>query len=579
MNHNKLAAAVLTIGVVLVSVVMTTPAVQTKAGPEPSLIGLTVPAIAISPDGKRVVLVLGSADKQQLYVRTVQSRESKPIPGTEGAGTPLFSPDGKWIAFFTDRKLKKVAIDSGQIVNICDTSSNGRGAVWGSDDTIIFTPDTGSALFQVPASGGTPKPLTERKDERSHRWPEVLPGNRAILFTIAKGGSWDDAQIVAQRLDTGERRVIIDGGTFPRYLSTGHLIYVHGGALVAVPFDAQRVEVTGTAVPLVQGVLMEARDGAAHFSVSQNGTLAYIPTNVSSTDRRLVWVNRDGSAEPLKAPPRAYEHPRLSPDGKRVMLNIAGDSPNVFMYDIAANRLQQFTTEANNAMPIWTRDGKRIVFRSTKAGSWNAFLKNADGSGNTEQLTNSQYLTEPSSFSPDGNFLAFTEQHPVSRRDIWILPMNGARKPRVLIQTPADESAPRFSPDGHFIAYVSDASGRPEIYVQPYPLSAEKWQISTAGGREPVWASNGSELFYRDGDKLMVVDIKTQPSFVAAKPRLLFQGDYEGALASRANFDISPDGGRFLMLQAAGRREAQAEIKVVPNWFEQVRSRSRTRAK
>jgi eukaryotic-like serine/threonine-protein kinase len=577
MDYKKLAFAGLTIAVAVVGVAVTARGVQTNRGAAPSLVGLTVPDIAISPDGKHVVLVLGSADKQQLYVRTVQSRESKPIPGTDGAGTPLFSPDGKWIAFFADGKLKKVALDSGQIVNICDTSSNGRGAVWGSDDTIIFTPDTGSALFQVPASGGTPKPLTERKDERSHRWPEVLPGNKVVLYTIAKGGSWDDAQIVAQRLDTGERRVIIDGGTAPHYLPTGHLIYVHGGALVAVPFDAQRVQVTGNAVPLVQGVLMEARDGAAQFSISQNGTLAYIPTNVSSTDRRLVWVNRNGSAEPLKAPPRAYEHPRLSPDGKRVVLNIAGDSPNVFMYDIATNRLQQFTTEANNAMPIWTRDGKRIVFRSTKTGSWNAFQKNADGPGNAEQLTNSQYLTEPSSFSPDGTLLAFTEQHPVSRRDIWVLPMNGDRKPRVLIQTPADESVPRFSPDGRWIAYVSDTSGRPEVFVKPFPLSAEKWQISTAGGREPVWAPNGSELFYRDGDKLMVADVKTQPSFAAAKPRLVFEGDYEGALASRANFDISPDGRRFLMLQAAARREAQAEIKIVPNWVEQVRSRARAK--
>ena len=268
MERNKVAALCLAI-FVTISVVTFALAAQTKAGAEPSLVALTVPAIAISPDGKQIALVLGSGDKQQLYLRSSQGRETKPITGTEGAGTPIFSPDGKWIAFFTDGKLKKVAVDSGQIVNICDTSSNGRGAVWGSDDTIIFTPDTGSALFRVPASGGTPKPLTERKDERSHRWPELLPGNKAILYTIAKGGSWDDAQIIGLRLDTGERRVVIDGGTAPRYLPTGHLIYVHGGALMAVPFDAQRMQVSGTAVPIVQGVLMEARDGASQFSVSQ----------------------------------------------------------------------------------------------------------------------------------------------------------------------------------------------------------------------------------------------------------------------------------------------------------------------
>jgi len=576
MERNKVAALCLAI-FVTISVVTFALAAQTKTGAEPSLVALTVPAIAISPDGKQIALVLGSGDKQQLYLRSSQGRETKPITGTEGAGTPIFSPDGKWIAFFTDGKLKKVAVDSGQIVNICDTSSNGRGAVWGSDDTIIFTPDTGSALFRVPASGGTPKPLTERKDERSHRWPELLPGNKAILYTIAKGGSWDDAQIIGLRLDTGERRVVIDGGTAPRYLPTGHLIYVHGGALMAVPFDAQRMQVSGTAVPIVQGVLMEARDGASQFSVSQNGTLAYIPTNVSSTDRKLVWVNRDGSAEPLKAPVRAYEHPRLSPDGKKVVLGIAGDSPNLYIYDIAANSLKQFTTEANNAMPIWTPDAKRITFRSTKAGPWNVFWKSADGSGPVEQLTNGQYVTEPSSWSSDGKLLLFTEQLPATRRDIWVMELSGNRNRRPLIQTPADESAPRFSPDGRWIAYVSDASGRTEVYVQAYPLSREKWQISTSGAREPVWAPNGAELFYRDQDKLMVVEIKTQPAFAAGKPRVLFEGGYEGPISSRANFDISPDGHRFLMLQKTAQKESSTDIKIVPNWFQEVRRRTQSK--
>jgi eukaryotic-like serine/threonine-protein kinase len=576
MDRNKFAALCLAI-LVISSVVTSASTAQTKAGAAPSLVVLTVPALAISPDGKQIALVLGAGDKQQLYLRSSQGRENKPVPGTEGAGTPIFSPDGKWIAFFTEKNLKKVALDTGQIVNVCDTSSNGRGAVWGSDNTIIFTPDTSSALFRVPASGGTPQPLTERKDERSHRWPELLPGNRVLLYTIAKGGSWDDAQIIGLRLDTGERRVVIDGGTAPRYLPTGHLVYVHGGALMAVPFDAPRMQVTGTAVPIVQGILMEARDGAAQFSVSQNGTLAYIPSNVSSTDRRIVWVDRDGSAEPLRAPVRAYEHPRLSPDGKKVVLGIAGDSPNLYIYDIAANSLKQFTTEANNAMPIWTPDGKRITFRSTKGGPWNIFWKSADGSGAAEQLTNGQYLTEPSSWSSDGKLLLFTEQTPATRRDIWVMELTGDRKRRPLIQTPADESAPRFSPDGHWIAYVSDASGRIEVYVQPYPPSGEKWQISTSGAREPVWAPNGAELFYRDQDKLMAVEIKTQPAFAAGKPRMLFEGGYEGPISSRANFDISPDGRRFLMLQKTAAKEISTDVKIVPNWFQAVRSRAQSK--
>src|SRR5437868_6508129 len=311
MNRNKFTAAFLT-GVIAIAGLTSTTAAQRKGGAGTALVDLSMPAVAISPDGKQVALILRVGEKTQLHIRMTGAQESKPIPGTDGAVSPLFSPDGKWVAFFADGKLKKVAVDSGQIVTLCDAGTGPRGAVWTPQDTIIYTPDTGSALLQVPAAGGTPKPLTERKEERSDRWPEVLPGNKAILFTIAKGGSWDDAQIVAQRLDTGERKLIIDGGTAPHYLSTGHLVDVHGGALTAVAFDAQNLQVSGKPVPLVQGILMEARDGSSQYSISRNGTLVYIPSNVSSTDRQLVWVNRDGSVgETLKAPPRNYEHPRI----------------------------------------------------------------------------------------------------------------------------------------------------------------------------------------------------------------------------------------------------------------------------
>ena len=568
----KIIACLISV-VVIAGTARDTKAAQSKATSAPALVDLTMPAIAISPDGKQIAVVLTTGDKQQLYFRSVATLESKPIAGTEGAVTPFFSPDGKWLGFFSGGKLKKLAIDTGQIVTLCDGGTGPRGAVWGSDDNIVFTPDTGSALLQVPAGGGTPKPVTERKEERSDRWPEVLPGNKAILFSIAKGGSWDDAQIVGQRLDTGERKVVIDGGTSPRYLSDGYLVYVHGGALMAIAFNSQSLQVSGKAVSLVQGILMEARDGSSQYSISRNGTLVYVPTNVGSTDRRMVWVSRDGSAEPLKAPAKAYEHPRISPDGKRVVLGIAGESPNIFLYELAANNLTQITTEANNAMPLWTPDGKRVTFRSTKAGPWNVFWKNVDGSGTVEQLTNSQFLSEPTSWSPDGNLLAYSEQNTVSRRDIWVLDMNGGRKAAPIIKTPADESVPRFSPDAHWIAYVSDELRRPEVYVQPYPTSGQKWQISSSGGREPVWSPNGSELFYREGNKMMVSDIKTAPSFVAARPRVLFEGAYEGPLASRANFDISPDGKRFLMLQAVDQGQSSAEIKIVSNWFDEIKRR------
>jgi serine/threonine-protein kinase len=535
-----------------------------------------MPAIAISPDGKQIAVVLRAGDKQQLYFRSVETGESKPIAGTEGAVTPFFSPDGKWLGFFSGGKIRKLALDSGQIVTLCDAGTGPRGAVWSSDNIIIYTPDTGSALLQVPAAGGTPKPLTERKEERSDRWPELLPGNKVVLFTIAKGGSWDDAQIVSQNIATGERKVIIDGGTAPTYLPSGHLLYLHGGALTAVAFNAQTLQVSGKPVPLVQGIMMEARDGASQYSISRNGTLVYVPTNISSADRRMVWVSPDGSvAEALKAPPKAYEHPRLSPDGKRIVVGITGDNPNVSVYDIAANSLKQVTTEYNNAIPIWAPDGKRVVYRSTKPGPWNIFWKNADGSGTAEQLTNTPFVTEPASWSRDGKLLAFSEQNTVSKRDIFVLQMDG-RKLVPVIQTPADESVARFSPDAHWLAYVSDESGRAEVWVQPYPTNGQKWKISTAGGREPVWSPTASVLYYREGTKMMVVDFKTTPSFSAAQPRLLFDGKdakYETALASRPNFDITSDGKRFLMLQAVDNGQSSTQMKVVSNWVDELKRR------
>jgi dipeptidyl aminopeptidase/acylaminoacyl peptidase len=333
------------------------------------------------------------------------------------------------------------------------------------------------------------------------------------------------------------------------------------------------LQTTGTATALVQGILMEARDGAAQYSISRNGTLAYIPTGIGSSGRKLVWVSRDGAATPLPAPPRAYETPRLSPDGRRVAASIAGDAPNIFVYDIAANRLTQVTSQADNALPVWTPDGKRVLFRSTKAGAWNVFWKNADGSGEAEQLTKSEYLTEPSSVSPDGQLLLFVRTDPQTRRDVWALPLTGDRKERPVLQSPADDSAARFSPDGRWIAYAGGESGSGQIWVQPFPTTGQKWQISTDGGREPVWAPNGAELFWRDEKKLMAAEIKTQPSFAASKPRLLFEGPYEGAISSRANYDISPDGRRFLMVEAGAPKDAAAEVKIVPNWFEEVKRR------
>jgi serine/threonine-protein kinase len=465
---------------------------------------------------------------------------------------------------------------------------------------IVFAPNASGILQQVPDAGGAPQPLTRlEKGENSHRWPEFLPGGKAVLFsTGANANIWTNSLVAVQSLGTGEQRNLIRGGTQPRYASSGHLVYAQGGSLMAVPFDPQRLTATGAAVSLVEGVLQSPASGSAQYGFSATGSLVYVSGGVQSAQSRLVWVSRNGAEQPLAAAARAYLNPRLSPDGRRVAVGIAEQEAQVWLYDLSRETLTRLTFEGNNNLaPSWTPDGKRIAFISAKDGPQNIFWRLADGSGGLERLTTSEFTNVPMSWSPDGRLLAFVEVNPTRGYDIWVLrlgdPSPGSgqvssagsgqapstapgqvRKVQPFLRTPFNESVPRFSPDGRWLAYVSDESGRREIYVQPYPGPGGKWQISTEGGTEPVWNPNGRELFYRSVDKMMAVDIATQPSFAAGKPRMLFEGHYLPTPATFPNYDVSPDGQHFLMLKPNEQAQAApTQINVVLNWFEELKRR------
>jgi len=338
------------------------------------------------------------------------------------------------------------------------------------------------------------------------------------------------------------------------------------------------LEVKGSASPVVEGVSGNTAFGAAQFSLSNLGSLAYLPGDPLSVTQTMVWVNRQGVATPLPAPPRAYRAPRLSPDGRLVAVGIGTD---VWIYDIPRDTLTRLTFEKNNAgnAASWTPDGKRVVFPSNRMGPQNLFWKPVDGSGPEERLTTSQNVQRASSFSPDGRFHVFSELDPKTGNDLWVLPMEGDRKPRVFLQTPFQERSGQFSPDGRWIAYASDESGRLEVYVRPFPGPGGKWQISTEGGSELAWSPKGKELFYRTGgqkEKMMVVEYQTQPTFGAGKPRLLFEGNYVGGTGggAGASYSVSPDGQRFLMLKAPDQAQAAlTQINVVLNWFEELKRR------
>jgi Tol biopolymer transport system component len=553
-------------------IAITLPPGQPLAGLE---IGFVV---ALSPDGTQLVYAARQGGVQQLYLRPLAGLESKPIPGTEGATEPFFSPDGQWLGFFADGKLKKVLLSGGSPVSIGD-ATDPRGASWGSQGMIIFAPTRVSALQQVAAVGGSPQPLTRlgKDDEDSHRWPEFLPGGKALLFAAGYSGSnWSNAQIAVQSIGTGEQRNLVQGGTQPRYAASGHLIYAQGGNLMAVPFDPQRLKVTGTAIPVVEGVLQGPLIGAAQYSFSATGSLVYVPGGDQATQRRLVWVNRNGAAQPVAAPARSYRTPRLSPDGRHVAVTIEQPEPQIWLFDLARETLTRFTLEGyTNQNPLWIPDGKRIGFMSSRNNgslSWQL----ADSSGGLEELATDGYGA-PSSWSPDGQLLLSDNSNPVTGYDIYVLRL-GDHKGQPFLRTPFNEGAPRFSPDGRWLAYVSDESGRYEVYAQPYPGPGGKWQISTEGGTEPVWNPNGRELFYRSGNKMMAVETTTQPTFSAGKPKVLFAGPYQPTPILNANYDVSPDGQRFLMLKPSDPAEAvPTQINVVLNWFEELKRRVPTK--
>ena len=538
------------------------------------------PAIALSPDGTLLVYVARQDGAQQLYLRAMDNLQSNPIPGTEGAMEPFFSPDGQWLGFFAGGMLKKVSLSGGTALSLGEAPSP-NGAAWGNQGNIAFAPINVGPIQQISDAGGATRPLTriEKKGENTHRWPEFLPGGKVLVFAAGMTNTnWTNAQVAIQSAGAGELRNLLQGGMNPRYAPSGHLVYAQGGNLVVVPFDPQRLEVTGTANSVTEGVLQSPVSGAAQYSFSVAGSLVYVPGSVQSAQSRLVWVSRNGAEQPVAAPGRAYQFPRISPDGRRLAVGIAGRDSQTWLYDFARDTLTLFTFGGTvNQNANWTPDGKRIAFQSNREGPLNLFWQLADGSGGLERLTTGEYTQAANSWSPDGQLLAFVEVNPDTGYDIWMLRL-GDHKAQPFIQTPGNESAPRFSPDGRWLGYISDDSGSRQVYVQPFPGPGGKYQISTEGGTEPVWNPNGRELFYRSGDKMMSVDITTQPSFSVGKPKVLFEGPYEATPATFPYYDVSPDGQRFLMLKPVESAEtASTQINVVLNWFEELKQKVPTR--
>jgi serine/threonine-protein kinase len=540
--------------------------------------------VAISPDGSKVVF----AGNGRLFIRAMGELGEAPLPGTEQGNTPFFSPDGQWVGFFVGAgvgksKLKKVPVNGGAAVTLCECTPDMQGASWGSDNFIVFAPTNSSALSRIPASGGSPTALTTLdvvNGEESHRSPQVLPGARAVIFTIGTGPG-DDARIVAQVLRTGERRVLVQGSASARF-AAGQLVYARRGVLYAVPFDPSRLAMSGTPVRIVDGVA-ENSDGSPEYSLSAEGDLVYTPGPAGFPKRTLVWVDRTGGVETVPIPPAGYSTPRLSPDGQRIAFHIEAEKNDVWVYDIARATTTRVMV-GHHHLPIWTPDGTRLTFVSSGPASAGISWGPSDDGGVEEPLTTSTHARWPASWSisqwpeswsPDGRTLAFDELDPMSGWDIWTLSLDAARKPRLFLKTPFNEWRPQFSPDGHWLAYQSNESGRYEVYVRPFPGPGAKTQVSTGGGGLPIWRRDGRELFYRNPEGIWAAAVATGASFSSEPPRKLVSAPPASNTAT-SGFDVSTDGRRILMVHE-DLTLAPRQINVILNWNEELKQRVPTR--
>jgi Tol biopolymer transport system component len=558
------------------------------------VLGLRV--LALSPDGAELAFV-GLKDPRalpQLYLRRLEELKASPLSGTEGARNPFFSPDGQWIAFFVDGNLKKISVTGGAAITLCEARDD-RGGTWGEDGTIIFSQGRGNGssdggLSRVSSAGGAPEVLTNpdaSAGEIGHYWPQVLPGGKAVLYTTAPvTGTYQDTTIVSQPLPSGPKQILLRGGYHGRYLPSGHLVYMREGTLFAVAFDVGRMQVTGPRAPAVEGVTSSASHGGAQFAASDRGTLAYVPGENRDAAFSIEWVDSAGRMGPLRATPGDYADLRFSPDGHRLALDIRDrDQRDVWVYDWERGALSRLTFDpTNDTRPVWTPDGRRIAFSSERAekGIRNLYWQRADGTGEAERITVSNNHQWPGSWHPSGKFLAFSEiVRPKSSPDIMILPMEGSEasgwkpgKPTVFLNSPSVQNTPEFSPDGRWLAYMSNESGRFEVYVRPFPGPGGRWQVSTEGGKYPMWSRSHPEIFYSALDQRIMVAPYTLDgnSFRAEKPRRWSEGLFTGRPTSFF-FDLHPDGKRFALIKATeGPPEVQPDkVVFILNFFDYLR--------
>jgi Tol biopolymer transport system component len=605
------AAAVVLVALGALAGVTWWPARMSPAGSSVARVMITLPSpqalekgrfppVALSPDGGLLVYAAATdGGRTNLFLRPLDEQSARPIPATEGASTPFFSPDGRWLAFYADGLLKKVSVAGGVPLTIGEAPPVWS-ATWGENDRIVFaTTLASSGLWEVSANGGAPTQITTpRPDEAQHGYPQLLPGGTQMLFSVRRANAWHLALLA---LDSREWAVLGNGrviGEGAQYLPTGHLVYTQSGGLVATPFDPASGTLDQPPVSLLERV-ETSRFGGAYFAVAaRSGTLVYVPAGTTVADRTLMRVDRDGRVAPAIETRGGYEHPAFSPDGRQLAVMMATETgSDIWIIDLERATRTRFTADGTSAFPVWAPDGSRVAFQSTAPGLRNLFWKPLDATSEAQPFLNAADSAGaptwpntgtdllpgtlptlsgagpqfPTSWSPDGSTLAFHERKPSGERDIWVVTAGGDPVPFLL--TPFDERSPRFSPDGKWLAYVSDESGRNDVYVQPFPGPGPKWLVSTDGGVDPVWSRDSRELFYRRDDQMMTVSVAAKGEFSAGRPQRLFDMRFDAG-DNGPNYDVSRDGTWFLMPRS-DQAPAAGELHLVLNWFSEVAARAR----
>ncbi len=536
------------------------------------------PALAISSDGSKIIFKANN----KFYLRPMNALEPTAIPGTENGSSPFFSPDNRRIGFFRNGKMETMVLSGGTSLSLADVPDN-RGGTWNNSGTIVYVPNALSGLHSISENGGIVKKITSpdgAKNERTHRWPTFLPDGVHVIFTVgvlASPDYYENASIDIVNIETGERKTVLNGASTAKYITSGHLLFSRSGILYIVPFDADKLEVTGQPLPVIEGVYSSVTTGITNYVVSDNGTLVYLPGSTEGEGRTIVKIGLTGEVAVLDSAAHPFIEPSVSPDNKKIAIVIReGEDFNIWIFDIAKKSLSKLTFGGINRTPRWSPDGKNIAFmKRTKSGKTGIVIKPSDGNGDEKEIYTGPGRLYVNEWSRDGKFLIIDHLTEQSQSDLLIIPLTGEKVPWKYLNSSFDEYEASLSPNGKWISYLCDESGSYQIYVRSFPNKEGKWQISTDVAEEPRWSPDGTMLYYRKNSQMMAVQVSTASTFSSGTPKVLINNFPAMNVDSGISYEISSDG-KYIFTTQPVSGVSYKNISVVLHWTKEIKNLTTT---